>query len=743
MKLHVRILSAVAVCIILVEVPAYIVYRFWIFRSFSVLEMEAAERAAAGCRSVIETDLAHLNITTEDWAYWDATWTFVQGQNESYISENLGFDAFASLRINLLHIADEQGRRIFSQFYTADDKKQGIPSSISVFSNDALPPDSPFRLRHSDKTVKGILSTSRGLLLVVSRPVFHSDHSGPAKGSLTMGILIDREYLDNLAKQTRLSVQLFSAGDKEMTSDAAVRAAAHNDVDIVIQNDELLFADLFLRDLNGKLQGMIRAKIQRKIMEQGRSTHRFFVGALAATCVILLVLIHIFLYLTVVRRIKRLQAYVSNVDDPSSVAEPIRPDGTDEIGALTVAFNKMIARLDRSGQKKQMESLLALSGGVAHDLNNILGPAVALPGVVIEELKELSEAKQVDIKGILEDMEMISLSNRRAALVVNDLSIMSSMGRIRKEPISPRVIVKDVLRSQAVCEALAARPAVEVLQDLHATRKILGAEGPMSRLVLNLVINAIDAIDGPGALTVAVEDIFLTTPPFPIQDFAKGDYVVLKVSDTGSGIAVGDLSRIFEPFFTRKLGFGRRGSGLGLAIVNGVVQDFGGRIHVESRLGEGTRFSVLFPAIRESVNDMPQPRRSSLSPSAIATARILVVDDDDGQRRSAERILTREGYQVETSSDGHSALARFEGGETFSLVLLDMVMEDEFDGLDTFRALKSYQTDLRVLVVSGHAPSDRGREIIAQGAAWMPKPYTVDQLLDAIESLLKEPATNS
>ncbi len=150
---------------------------------------------------------------------------------------------------------------------------------------------------------------------------------------------------------------------------------------------------------------------------------------------------------------------------------------------------------------------------------------------------------------------------------------------------------------------------------------------------------------------------------------------------------------------------------------------------------------MLFPAISERPSVSPQPRRSVLSSAVIASSRILVVDDDEGQRKSAARILERAGYQVEIAEDGQAAVDRFASGETFSLVVLDMIMKDGFDGLDTFREMIAVQPTLKVLVASGHAPSERGAEIIALGAAWLPKPYTSDRLLDAIESLLKESAS--
>ncbi len=560
MKLHIRILLVVALCIIGVQVPSYIVYRLWIVRSFGELETRSATENMERCRSLLETDLNHLAVTVEDWASWDSTWNFVQDRNEGYVAENLGIDPFMSLQINLMHIADARGNLVYSAFYSEADKKLGRPSSLALFSGGTMSKDSPFFLHFKEQMVRGIYPSEKGLLLIVARPVLHSDDSGPVVGTFVMGKLIDREYMESINSRIRLPVELMVGEKVPGILEPNSKSEKSRDIHLAIRDEKTLAADLVLRDLRQNPVGMIRAKIGRALMERGRETYRFFLGAMVATGVVLLVLIHLFLYLTVVRRIKRLSKFVSVIDDPSIVMEQKAADGTDEIGTLAAAFDTMMVRLDRSGQKKQMESLLALSGGVAHDLNNILGPAVALPGVVIEELRETAEAHQLDIRGILEDLELISLANRRAALVVNDLSIMSSMGRIRKEPIVPRAIVKDILRSAAVAEALSAKNGVEVFQELTAQRRILGAEGPLSRLVLNLIINAIDAVDGAGAITVSVEDVFLKTPPFPISDFDVGDYVVLKVSDTGNGIDALDLAHIFEPFFTRKLGFGRRGA---------------------------------------------------------------------------------------------------------------------------------------------------------------------------------------
>jgi CheY-like chemotaxis protein len=211
-------------------------------------------------------------------------------------------------------------------------------------------------------------------------------------------------------------------------------------------------------------------------------------------------------------------------------------------------------------------------------------------------------------------------------------------------------------------------------------------------------------------------------------------YAVVEVSDTGIGIASEDRERIFEPFYTRKV-MGRSGTGLGMAVVWGTVTDHDGQIQVESRVGEGTRFVVQLPLSDDAAPEL-EPRIKDL-PTGDGE-RLLVVDDEEDQRRLAEELLPRIGYRVTLAASGEAALDLM-AEQTFELVVLDMIMPGGMDGLDTYQAIRAMRADQKAIIVSGYSESERVRAAQLLGAGtYLRKPYTVENLATAIHTALRD-----
>jgi CheY-like chemotaxis protein len=228
-------------------------------------------------------------------------------------------------------------------------------------------------------------------------------------------------------------------------------------------------------------------------------------------------------------------------------------------------------------------------------------------------------------------------------------------------------------------------------------------------------------------------------PYFGHEELPAGKYALLEVSDTGAGIKRDHVSRIFEPFFSQKSRTERSGSGLGLAVVHGIVKDHGGYIDVQSREGNGTTFSLYFPLTGEEKNTRSY---AAAHKPVSGTGHILVVDDEAGQRFMARRGLQKAGYKVTLAVDGHHALEMFSeakasgDGLPFDLVILDMIMEEGFDGLDTMMGIREMYSDIPVIIASGHAENGRSSAATDMGALWMPKPYDMNALLHEISQLL-------
>ena len=283
----------------------------------------------------------------------------------------------------------------------------------------------------------------------------------------------------------------------------------------------------------------------------------------------------------------------------------------------------------------------------------------------------------------------------------------------------------------------ALHPQVTVLGTLDpGALRIRCSQTQLGKALMNLTANAMDAIQGAGVVSLATENQVLAEPRAGYETIPPGEYVVLRVHDSGSGIPPTDLGRIFEPFFTKKM-LGRAGTGLGLTVVWQTVKDNDGFLDLESG-AQGTVFRLYFPATREPVPEPLQP--AALEDLKGAGERILVVDDEAAQRDMLAVLLGRLGYRVTAAASGTEAVALVQ--ETrFDLVILDMIMEPGMGGRETYEAILRRWPGQRAVIASGYAETEDIHRTLGLGAREaVLKPYTLERLGQAIREALRNPA---
>jgi PAS domain S-box-containing protein len=390
---------------------------------------------------------------------------------------------------------------------------------------------------------------------------------------------------------------------------------------------------------------------------------------------------------------------------------------------------------ERLSRSKRMESLGILAGGVANDLNNILGPIVDYPDLIMKNLAPDSALRA--------DLAIIKNSSRKALDVVHDLLTLGRIGHLPMEPLPLSDIIEDCLKAPAF-QALKERAPLVVVESHSAPNlpPVMGSRQHLRELVMNLILNAFAAMPNGGRLTVSASQEELTQALESYEIVEPGRYVVLRVTDTGVGIPEEHINQIFDPFYTqRSLGW-QNGSGLGLAVVYGVVKDHKSFLGVSSKLGKGSDFAVYFP-IKGAPVAVPQ-KRAPVGYQGAET--ILVVDDDDELRKNTVRWLRSQGYKVLEVPNGKAAFETFqtETGTLESpveLVLLDMIMGEEWDGLDTYRNILAQVANQKAIIISGFAVTDRIKEAMRLGAGqYLQKPYTLEDLGKAVRLELDKPA---
>jgi len=268
---------------------------------------------------------------------------------------------------------------------------------------------------------------------------------------------------------------------------------------------------------------------------------------------------------------------------------------------------------------------------------------------------------------------------------------------------------------------------------------LAGARTQLAQVVMNLVLNAMEAADG-GQVLVETGNVHLDKALDAYEVVPKGNYVTLSVSDSGGGISEQHLARIFEPFYTQKKMDASSGSGLGLAVVYGVVKDHGGFVNIRTETGHGTTFTVYLPACEET--DPPEEIGDQVTGG---NETILVVDDQQQQRYIARTLLTDLGYAVHEAASGREAVELLKATDNaedgdpsaYDLILLDMILEEDYDGLDTYREVLRIHPSQKCVVVSGYSDTDRVRRTLRLGAGrFIQKPYRPDQLAAAVREVL-------
>lgn len=384
---------------------------------------------------------------------------------------------------------------------------------------------------------------------------------------------------------------------------------------------------------------------------------------------------------------------------------------------------------DRLQRMEKMESLGMMAGGIAHDLNNVLGILVGYAEMLLGDIPADSPLRE-HVKNIMEGGE-------KAGAVVQDLLTLARRGVHAKRVVNLNDIISQCCRSLEFTKLTCSHPDVAIKTEFaQELLNITGSPIHLEKMLMNLVLNAVEAMPGGGKVTVRTAMVRLDEPIRGYDEIREGEYSVLSVSDTGIGIPPEEMKHIFEPFYTKKF-LGRSGTGLGLAVVWGTVKDNGGFIDVSSAEGTGTTFTLYFPVTREEVS----PVRDAVPAERYFGngETILVVDDEAGQRRLAALALAKMNYRVVTAASGEKAVAYLKENKA-NLVVLDMIMHGGMDGLDTYREMIKVQPGQRAVIVSGYSETERVSEAQSLGAgAYVSKPYIMERLGLAVRQELDRP----
>ncbi len=375
-------------------------------------------------------------------------------------------------------------------------------------------------------------------------------------------------------------------------------------------------------------------------------------------------------------------------------------------------------------QSQKIEAIGTLAGGIAHDINNVLASISSLATLLKEESRpDASRLADID--------EILSMTARGGEFARNLLGY-ARRGKYRTERVSLNKMAEQVLKiiERTVSKKITLRTELD-----PGLSEVEGDPGQLSQVLMNLCLNAADAVRDTGTVTVSTRDVRHQDLPGSLSSrLSPGRHVELRMRDDGVGMDEEIRKRAFEPFFTTKEP--GKGTGLGLAMVYGVVRNHRGDVRVESEPGAGTTIVLLFPALAPAEAQV-EGKRAPLPIGKGGTGTVLLVDDEAVLRSTGKRLLARLGYRVLLAGDGAAALETFKrfAGE-IDLVLLDLGMPI-MDGAECFRKLKALKPDVRVLVSSGYSDSEKVDALMADGVlGFLHKPFSVEHLNRAVSRAL-------
>jgi two-component system cell cycle sensor histidine kinase/response regulator CckA len=375
-------------------------------------------------------------------------------------------------------------------------------------------------------------------------------------------------------------------------------------------------------------------------------------------------------------------------------------------------------------QSQKMQAVGQLAGGVAHDFNNLLTAMIGFCDLLLLRHRPGDPS--------FADIMQIKQNANRAANLVRQLLAFS-----RQQTLKPTVTdITDPLSelTHLLRRLIGENIALQIVhaRDLHLVRV---DQGQFEQVVINLAVNARDAMPGGGRLTIRTANVTLERPEQRgVETVPVGDYVLIEVGDTGIGIPPENLGRIFEPFFsTKELG---SGTGLGLSTVYGIVKQTGGFVSVDSTVGRGTTFRILLPRWKGEIAKPAETVTETRRPDTTGAGTVMLVEDEDAVRLFSARALRNKGYKVIEARSGENALELLASHPRIDVLVTDVVMP-QMDGTELIKRVREQRPSMRVICISGYAEETfRKRLDSATDVHFLPKPFTLEQLAGKVKQVI-------
>lgn len=726
------ILTAVAIC----AGGALVGVRHIVHDSFSRLEAEHAAREGERARRVFNQQVQSLSATTQDYAYWNDAVDYVHGKQAAFLTDNFDADNMGYLRISEVLVFDGRAGLLGSL------KREGAQGLTELEAERIAPLRSLALQLLERKDPKAVLQTLQvvegGLEIVIAAAVREPDvMNGSAQGVMVTVRRFDEAEILRLGDVLMMPARL------------TFEDPGHDGQAFHVQRINADLDDLHavLEDHEGRPVAELILGLDRRLQEQGALLNWQGMMAVALTALMASLLLVLLLDRFLLKRLQRLCSDIDVITrDGPTAAPPVLVQGNDEISSLACGVNQLLQRVQSDAQQQQQsfdrqeaiqaqlmqsqksEALGRLAGGIAHDINNSLAAVTGWVRLTMEDL----EAQHPGHESLGQALK----ATKYADGLIRQLLAFGRKTTPKLQRLHLKTLVDDTRRLVSAgltreCEIVVIH---RVQQDV-----VQGDPTQLQQVLVNLLINAADAMEGKGRIEITVDEVFLpvgsagSLPPGPAPGQER--FLTLEVHDFGPGMPPEVVDRVFEPFFTTK-GVGR-GTGLGLSVAQGITAHHGGHIDLSSVPGEGTRFNVYLPACEDEASV------SKPAPVALAAHRrreLLFVDDDQLVRQSWSALLERKGWNVTRARDGEEAWSYLvQSAQRWDLVLTDLSMP-RLDGVGLGQRIRSMDHPPPVVLLSGNLGDVDEQDLKALFAVVLRKPVEATDLDRVLNEVLRQAA---
>jgi len=721
---------------------SYTLGRFTLLKGFADLERKDIQQHVQRCRAALSQQIDMHDTVLPGWANSDETYVFVDDLNEAYIKSNLSASALLDTRINVVCFVNRFGKIVFEREIDLRARKEVAPLGEL---RRHLGPGSPL-LRHPnpDGAVKGLILMSQGPMLVASRPILHTDRSGPVNGTLVMGCYLDRDRLAAMERilLRKLSILRWDRAGASNDLDTTQRTSANGQEFFVRTTSETeLTCFVPTHDLYGNPSLLLRLDLPRAIQRQGLLTVRALLWCLLASGVVFGLITLRLLHRQVVARVAALDQIARDITYSGDLSQRVPVRGRDELADLTHSINTMLAALEDSEKDLRNAKSVAeeanrlksrFLANVSHEIRTPLNCIIGFAEAILSSN---------DMATVHQQAQTILRESETLLVLINDLldhaKIEAGRMELERRPMDLSNVLEGVLNAARVqAQAKSLDVCLELSPDVP--RQVVGDALRLRQILMNLASNAVKFTER-GSVTlraaVAATDADTVTIRF-------------SVSDTGIGISEEKQRTIFESFSQADISTARQfgGTGLGTTIARQLVTLMGGQIGVESTLGVGSTFwfvgSFDLPTDDAGENPRANPcadTASAVGPVERRKGRILLAEDYPSNRKVATLHLEAAGHSVTPVENGEEAVRACDQC-TFDLILMDCQMP-KMDGLEATRRIRSGSgLCARVPILAMTATVDPAVLEACTEAGMddvLPKPIRRDALLSAVEEWLQ------